>query len=323
MKLRRTLLATALPLTLMLPGLCAAITLQVADTQPKGYPAITAIEHMGEKLTAATQGEITMKVFAGGVLGGEKEAIEQTQINAIQLTRVSLGVVGPVVADVNVFNMPFVFRDSAHMRKVIDGDIGQEILDKITQSDFDLVGLAWMDAGSRNFYSKYPIRTLADLKGKKMRMMENPLFLDTMNALGGSGIAMSTGETFSALQAGVIDGAENNPAVMLAQNHQQVAKYFSETSHLIIPEPLVMSKKAWQALTAEQQALVKKFAREAQMEQRELWDKQVAESEQKLKAAGVEFIQVDRKPFYDATVAVREKYGAPYAELIGRIEAVQ
>lgn len=323
MKLRRTLLTTALPLALLIPTLAGAITLQVADTQPKGYPAITAIEHMGEKLNTATNGEITMKVFAGGVLGGEKEAIEQAQINAIQLTRVSLGVVGPVVPDVNVFNMPFVFRDSAHMRKVIDGEIGQEILDKITDSTFELVGLAWMDAGSRNFYSKEPIRTLADLKGKKMRMMENPLFLDTMNALGGSGIAMGTGETFSALQSGVIDGAENNPAVMLAQNHQQVAKYFSETGHLIIPEPLVMSKKAWEMLSSEQQTLVKKFAREAQMEQRALWDIQVAQSEEKLKAAGVEFIQVDRKPFHEATAAVREKYGAPYAALIERIEAVQ
>ncbi|TBU71990.1 TRAP transporter substrate-binding protein [Phytopseudomonas daroniae] len=323
MKLRRTLLSTAFPLALLIPSLSDAITLQVADTQPKGYPAITAIEHMGEKLSTATNGEITMRVFAGGVLGGEKEAIEQAQINAIQLTRVSLGVVGPVVPDVNVFNMPFVFRDSAHMRKVIDGEIGQEILDKITNSTFELVGLAWMDAGSRNFYSKEPIRTLADLKGKKMRMMENPLFLDTMNALGGSGIAMGTGETFSALQSGVIDGAENNPAVMLAQNHQQVAKYFSETSHLIIPEPLVMSKKAWEALSAEQQTLVRKFAREAQMEQRALWDIQVAQSEEKLKAAGVEFIQVDRKPFYEATAAIRDKYGAPYAALIERIEAVQ
>ena len=322
MELRRTLLATALPLALCIPSWCAALTLQVADTQPKGYPAISAIEHMGEKLAKATDGEISMKVFPGGVLGGEKEAIEQVQINAIQLTRVSLGVIGPVVADVNVFNMPFVFRDSAHMRKVIDGEIGQEILDRITASEHGLVGLAWMDAGSRNFYSKSPIRSLDDLKGKKMRMMENPLFLDTMNALGGSGIAMSTGETFSALQAGVIDGAENNPAVMLAQNHQQVAKYFSETSHLIIPEPLVMSKQAWDSLSAEQQTLVRQFAREAQLEQRALWDKQVAESEAALKKAGVEFIEVDRKPFYEATVAVREKYGAPYADLIERIEAV-
>lgn len=323
MKLRHLLLATALPLAFNVPTLASAVTLKVADTQPMGYPATTAIERMGEKLKAASDGQITLQIFAGGVLGGEKEAIEQAQLNAIQLTRVSLGVVGPVVPDVNVFNMPFVFRDGEHMRQVIDGEIGQEILDKITDSQFNLVGLAWMDAGSRNFYSKQPIRSIADLKGKKMRMMENPLFLDTMNALGGSGIAMSTGETFSALQTGVIDGAENNPPVMLAQNHHQVAKYFSRTSHLIIPEPLVMSKTAWEALTPEHQTLVKTFAREAQMEQRQLWDKQVAESEQALKAAGVEFIDVDRQPFYEATVPVRDKYGAAYADLIQRIEAVE
>ncbi|MCY1300883.1 Solute-binding protein [compost metagenome] len=277
---------------------------------------------MGKKLETETKGEISVQMFAGGVLGGEKEILEQVQLNAIQLTRVSLGVMGPLVPDVNAFNMPFVFRDQDHMRKVIDGEIGQEILDKITNSDFNLVALAWMDAGSRNFYSKRPIRSLADLQGRKMRMMENPLFLDTMNALGGSGIAMSTGETFSALQTGVIDGAENNPPIMLAQNHQQVAKYYSETGHLIIPEPLVMSKSAWNELTPEQQVLVKRLARETQLEQRELWDKKVAESIEKLKADGVEFIKVDKRPFYAATTPVREKYGAPYADLIKRIEAV-
>jgi len=323
MRIKSTLLIASLPFVFSLAGHAHALTLKAADTQPAGYPGVTAIEHMGKKLEAGTHGEITVQMFAGGVLGGEKEVIEQAQLNAVQLTRVSLGVLGPVVADVNVFNMPFVFRDIEHMRKVIDGEIGQEILDKITDSQFNLVGLAWMDAGSRNFYSKKPIRSIDDLNGMKMRMMENPLFLDTMNALGGNGIAMGTGETFSALQTGVIDGAENNPPVMLAQNHHQVAKYYTESTHLIIPEPLVMAKGAWEQLTPEQQALVKKTAREAQMEQRELWDKQVAESVNTLKAAGVEFIQVDKKPFYDATAPIREKYGAPYADLIKRIEAVQ
>lgn len=322
MSIKNTLLLVSLPVVLSLAGQANALTLKAADTQPEGYPAVTAIENMGKKLEAGTDGEITLQMFSGGVLGGEKEAIEQAQLNAIQLTRVSLGVLGPVVPDVNVFNMPFVFRDVNHMRKIIDGEIGQEILDKITDSEFNLVGLAWMDAGSRNFYSKKPIRSIDDLKGMKMRMMENPLFLDTMNALGGNGIAMGTGETFSALQTGVIDGAENNPPVMLAQNHNQVAKYYTETTHLIIPEPLVMAKAAWEQLTPEQQALVKKTAREAQMEQRKLWDQQVADSIDKLKAGGVEFIEVDKKPFYDATAPIREKYGAPYADLIKRIEAV-
>lgn len=157
----------------------------------------------------------------------------------------------------------------------------------------------------------------------KIRVQGNPLFIDMMNAMGGNGIAMDTGEIFSALQTGVIDGAENNPPTLLEHNHFQSAKYYTLTGHLILPEPVVMSKTTWNKLTPEQQVLVKKVAREAQMEERALWDAKSAASEEKLKAAGVEFITVDKKPFFEATASVREKYGAPYADLMKRIDAVQ
>jgi len=157
----------------------------------------------------------------------------------------------------------------------------------------------------------------------KIRVMGNPLFIDTLNAMGANGIAMDTGEIFSALQTGVIDGAENNPPTILEHNHFQSAKYYTQTHHLILPEPLMMSKATWETLTPDQQALVKKFAKEAQLEERKLWDEKSAASVEKLKAAGVEFIEVDTKPFYDATAPVREKYGAPYVDLIKRIEAVK
>ncbi|MGQ7815908.1 TRAP transporter substrate-binding protein [Metapseudomonas furukawaii] len=323
MNLKRKLLVAALPFAFSLAGSAQALDIKFADVHPAGYPTVVAEQNMGRKLEEASKGEITFKMFAGGVLGSEKEVIEQAQIGAIQMARVSLGIVGPVVPDVNVFNMPFVFRDHAHMRKVIDGEIGQEILDKITHSEFNLVALAWMDGGTRNLYTKEPVRSIQDLQGKKIRVMGNPLFIDMMNAMGGNGIAMDTGEIFSALQTGVIDGAENNPPTMLEHNHFQNAKYYTLTGHLILPEPLVMSKTTWNKLTPEQQALVKKVAREAQMEERALWDAKSAASEEKLKAAGVEFITVDKKPFFDATAPVREKYGAQYADLIQRIADVQ
>ncbi|BAU72277.1 TRAP transporter substrate-binding protein [Metapseudomonas furukawaii] len=323
MNLKRKLLVAALPFAFSLVGSAQALDIKFADVHPAGYPTVVAEQNMGRKLEEASKGEITFKMFAGGVLGSEKEVIEQAQIGAIQMARVSLGIVGPVVPDVNVFNMPFVFRDHAHMRKVIDGEIGQEILDKITHSEFNLVALAWMDGGTRNLYTKEPVRSIQDLQGKKIRVMGNPLFIDMMNAMGGNGIAMDTGEIFSALQTGVIDGAENNPPTMLEHNHFQNAKYYTLTGHLILPEPLVMSKTTWNKLTPEQQALVKKVAREAQMEERALWDAKSAASEEKLKAAGVEFITVDKKPFFDATAPVREKYGAQYADLIQRIADVQ
>ncbi len=321
MTFKRKLLLAALPFAFSASAF--ALDIKFADVHPAGYPTVVAEQNMGKKLEEATKGEITFKMFAGGVLGSEKEVIEQAQIGAVQMARVSLGIVGPVVPDVNVFNMPFVFRDHDHMRKVIDGEIGQEILDKITNSDFNLVALAWMDGGSRSIYTKKPVRSLEDLKGMKIRVQGNPLFIDMMNAMGGNGIAMDTGEIFSALQTGVIDGAENNPPTLLEHNHFQSAKYYTLTGHLILPEPVVMSKTTWNKLSPEQQALVKKVAREAQMEERALWDAKSAASEEKLKAAGVEFITVDKKPFYDATASVREKYGAPYADLMKRIDAVQ
>jgi len=285
---------------------------------------VVAVESMGKKLEAATNGRIKFQMFPGSVLGGEKEMIEQTQVGAIQILRTSLGPVGPVVPEVNVFNMPFVFRNIAHMRAVIDGPIGQELLDKISASPAKMIGLAWMDGGSRSLYTKKPVRKPEDLKGQKIRMMGNPLFVDTMNAMGGNGIAMGYGEVFTAIQTGVIDGAENNPPSLYTANHFKAgAKYYTQTNHLIIPEILVMSKATWDKLSQADQALVKKTAREAQMEQRMLWDKAVADYTGKLKAEGVEFIEFDSRPFFNATAPVRAKYGAQFAELMKRIEAVK
>ena len=323
MDFKRTLLAAALPLAFTLSSAAHALEIKFADIHPAGYPTVVAEKSMGEALTKETNGDLTFKYFPGGVLGSEKEVIEQAQVGAIQMTRVSLGIVGPVVPDVNVFNMPFIFRDQAHMRAVIDGEVGDAILDKISNSEFGLVALAWMDGGTRNIYTKKPVRKLEDLKGMKIRVQGNPMFIDTINAMGGNGIAMDTGEIFSALQTGVIDGAENNPPTLLEHNHFQNAKYYSLTGHLILPEPIVMSKITWEKLTPDQQVLVKKAAKAAQAEERALWDAKSTSSEEKLKAAGVEFITVDKKPFYEATASVREKYGAPYADLIKRIEAVQ
>lgn len=323
MMLRRTVLAAALACGLVAPAIAQTV-MKAADVHPAGYPTVVAVENMGKRLETATQGRIKFQMFPGSVLGGEKEMIEQTQVGAIQILRTSLGPVGPVVPEVNVFNMPFVFRDIAHMRAVIDGPIGQELLDKISASPARMVGLAWMDGGSRSLYTKKPVRKPEDLKGQKIRMMGNPLFVDTMNAMGGNGISMGYGEVFTALQTGVIDGAENNPPSLYTANHFKAgAKYFTQTNHLIIPEILVMSKVAWDKLSPADQAVVKKAAREAQLEQRKLWDAAVADYSAKLKAEGVEFIQMDNKAFFDATAPVRAKYGANFADLMKRIEAVK
>ena len=329
MTFRRSLLtacATAVATLAFLPVAAQAQTmvLKAADVHPAGYPNVVAVENMGKKLEAATQGRLKIQTFPGGVLGGEKEMIEQTQFGAINILRTSLGPVGTVVPEVNVFNMPFVFRSQDHMRAVIDGAIGDELLAKISASPAKLVAIGWMDGGSRSLYTKKPVRSPADLKGQKVRMMGNPLFVDTMNAMGGNGISMGYGEVFTALQTGVVDGAENNAPSFFTSNHYSTgAKFYTQTNHLIIPELLVVSKVTWDKLSKDDQALLKKFGREAQLEQRALWDKSVEDYSAKLKTAGVEFINVDTKAFYDATAPVRAKYGANYADLMKRIEAVK
>jgi tripartite ATP-independent transporter DctP family solute receptor len=319
-------LALAFALSVALPAAQAQqkSVWKASDVHPLGYPTVEAIQRMGKKMEAQTSGRISIQMFPSMQLGGEKEMIEQAQVGALQIARISVGAMGPVVDDLNVFNLPFVFRDEQHMRKVIDGPIGQDLLDRISASPQSrLIVLGWMDAGTRNVYSNKPVSKPADLKGMKIRMMGNPLFVETMNAMGGNGVAMGFNELYSALQTGVVDGAENNPPTLLAQNHYQVSKVYSLTGHLIIPEIFVFSKRTWDTLSKDDQAMVKKLSREAQFEQRKLWDAYVGEAESKLKAAGIQFVKADKEAFYKATQPVRDKYGSKYNVLLKRIQDTQ
>src|ERR1700761_2572851 len=175
---------------------------KASDVQPPGYPTVAATENLGKKLSEATNGRLSIQMFPSAQLGGEKETIEQTQIGAIQMLRVSAGSVGPIVDDINVVNMPFLFKNMAHAEKMMDGPVGQELLDKITaNANAGLVALCWMNSGARSIYnSKHPIKTIDDVKGLKIRVQGNPIFIDMMNALGGNGVAMGYDQVFSSLQ---------------------------------------------------------------------------------------------------------------------------
>jgi tripartite ATP-independent transporter DctP family solute receptor len=300
------------------------LILKASDVHTAGYPTVAAVENLGKKLEQATDGRLSVQMFAAMQLGGEKEAIEQAQVGAIQIARVSVGVLGPLIDDLNVFNLPFLFRNTAHMQKVIDGPIGRELLDKVTRNrNVGLVALAWMDAGARSVYdTKRPIRSIADLKGLKVRVMGNPMFVDMMNALGGNGVAMGYDQVFSALQTGVVDGAENNPPSFIFDNHYQVAKYYTLTEHLIVPEILVFSRRTWDRLANDDQELIGKFSREAQSEERVLWEAYEKEAMSKATAAGVQVFDVaDKKPFQDAVQPVWHKYGPRFADIVKRIQA--
>jgi tripartite ATP-independent transporter DctP family solute receptor len=302
------------------------LVLKATDVHPLGYPTVEAVVRMGKKLEGATGGRLSIQMYPSMQLGGEKEMIEQAQVGALQLARISVGPMGPLVPELNVFNLPFMFRDGMHMEKVVDGPIGDEMLKKLSDHPTaNLIGLCWMNGGTRNVYnSKHPVKSVADLKGLKIRMMGNPVFVDTMNALGGNGVAMGYDQLVSALQAGVVDGAENNEPSYETGQHYRYAKYYSRTGHLMIPELLVFSKRTWQTLSTEDRALLTKVAREAQQEQRKLWYEMEAKSLAKMKEAGVSINDVDdKKTFVAAVQPVWAKYGAQHKALIDRIQDVK
>jgi tripartite ATP-independent transporter DctP family solute receptor len=302
------------------------LVLKATDVHPLGYPTVEAVVRMGKKLEAATNGRVGIQMFPSMQLGGEKEMIEQAQVGALAIARISVGPMGPLVPELNVFNLPFMFRDDTHMEKVIDGGIGDELLKKLSEHPTaNLIGLCWMNAGTRNVYnSKRPVRSIDDLKGLKIRMMGNPVFVDTMNALGGNGVAMGFDQLISAMQTGVVDGAENNYPTYATGQHYRYAKHFSLTGHLMIPEILVFSKRTWQTLSPDDRALITKLSKEAQQEQRKLWYEMEEKSIKQIQDAGVEIIKIiDKKPFQDAAKPVWDKYGAQHAALIQRIQDVK
>src|SRR6476646_6408448 len=302
------------------------LILKATDVHPLGYPTVEAVVAMGKTLEAGSGGRLSIQMYPAMQLGGEKEMIEQAQVGALAIARVSVGPMGPMVPELNVFNLPFMFRDDAHMEKVIDGEIGTELLKKLTDHPTSgLIGLCWMNAGTRHVYnSKKPIKAVEDLKGLKIRMMGNPVFVDTMNSLGGNGVAMGFDQLVNAMQTGVVDGAENNYPSYDTGQHYRYAKYYSLTSHLMIPEIVVFSKKTWDTLGKDDQALIAKFAKEAQQEERTLWYAMEQKSRSEMEKAGVEIINIDdKKPFQDAVQPVWEKYGKQHGELIKRIQDVK
>ena len=304
------------------------MVLKSADVHPTGYPTVEAVENMGKTLEKETDGRLSVQMYPSMQLGGEKETLEQVQVGALAMTRVSVGVMGPIIDDLNVFNLPFVFRSVDHMHQVIDGPIGDALLEEITNDpNAGLIGLAWMDAGTRSIYNaKKPVEKMEDLKGLKIRTMGNQMFVDMANAMGANGVAMGYDQLINGLQTGVVDGAENNYPSYATGQHYNYAPYYSTTEHLMIPEILVFSKKIWETLSKEDQELIRKAAKDAQQEERELWMAKEQESIEDMKKNGVTITQIspeEKKRFQDAMKPVWDKYGEKYAELLDKIQAVQ
>jgi tripartite ATP-independent transporter DctP family solute receptor len=300
------------------------VTFKSADIHPDGYPTVEAVKYMGEILARESNGRMHIQMFSSGQLGDEKDTIQQTQFGVIELNRINLAPLNGLIPETRVPSMPFLFRSVDHMHAVVDGPIGDEILKKFDSQG--LVGLAFYDSGARSFYnSKRPIKTLDDMKGLKLRVIQSEVFIDTINALGGSATPMPTGEVYSAIQTGVVDGAENNWPTYQSQRHFEQAKYYSLSEHSMSPEVLVMSKRVFDKQTPEDQALIRKAAKESVAKMRELWQAREKTAQAAVLAAGVQANEVDKTVFEKAVEPVYAKHitDAKLKDLVERIRAVK
>lgn len=302
----------------------AETVLRSSDTHPDGYPTVEAVKYMGDLIKQRTDGRYSIEVYHSAQLGEEKDTIEQTQAGVIDLNRVSMGPFNGIVPETAVPSLPYIFRSVEHMRHVMDGPIGDEILKAFEAHN--LVGLAFYDSGARSFYNtKKDITSMADMKGMKFRVIQSDVFVDMVNALGANATPMAYGEVYSALQTGVIDGAENNWPSFESAKHFEVAKHYTLDQHQIVPEVLVMSKASWDKLTPEDQAIVRQAAKDSVVKMRELWDAQEKKSRDIVEAAGVKVSEIDKQPLIDAMKPVYEKYlSTPeLKDLAARIQATK
>ncbi|MDP3408435.1 TRAP transporter substrate-binding protein [Bosea sp. (in: a-proteobacteria)] len=300
------------------------VTLRSTDIHPDGYPTIEAVKHMSKLLEERSKGRIKINVFHSAQLGQEKDTIEQTRFGVIDMNRINMAPFNNLIPATNVPSLPFIFRSVDHMRKVMDGPIGDNLLKEFEKHD--LVGLAFYDSGSRSFYnSKRAINTPADMKGLKIRVQQSDMFVSLVSALGANATPMNFGEVYSGLQTGVIDGAENNWPSYESTKHYEVAKFYSLTEHSLSPEVLVMSKKSFDKLSAEDKALVRAAAKESVAKMRELWDAREKASEAKVKAGGAVVNAVEKQPFIDAMKPVYDKFvtDAKLKDMVSAIQAVK
>lgn len=298
--------------------------LRSSDTHPDGYPTVEAVKYMGELIEERTEGRLGIEVFHSAQLGEERDTIEQTRFGVLDMNRVSLGPFNNLIPETAIMSLPYVFRDVEHMHAVVDGEIGQEVLAAF--EPHGLIGLAFYDSGARSFYnSQGPIDSIDDLQGMKFRVIQSDVFVDMMAALGANATPMPYGEVYSAIETGVIDGAENNFPSYLTSGHSEVAKYFTQDEHLILPEVLVISKTTWDSLSPEDQEVVRQAARDSVARQRELWAEAETAAMEEVVAAGTEISEIDSQPLIDAMGPVYEKYAntPELQDLLARIRAVE
>jgi tripartite ATP-independent transporter DctP family solute receptor len=300
------------------------ILLRLAEAQVDTYPATLGAIEFARLVEERSDGRIKIEVYTGGQLGGDEAAVlEQVQFGAIDFTRVNISPVTELAPMLNLLQMPYLYESYEHMHKVLDSEIGEQFLESV--EDSQLVGLALYDAGSRNFYNNIkPVTKLADMKGLKLRVPPSQLMMGMVAALGASATPMAFGEVYSALQTGVIDGAENNWASYDMVSHYEVAKYITEDAHTMPPEILVASKMVMDKLSPEDQALIKQAAADSVIYERAVYKDIEDASRNKLLEKGIVVSPLeDRDRFVEAVKPLYNEFASDYMDTLEQILAMK
>lgn len=309
----------ALASVAMMAGVAAAENWRAWNIHHDGHPNTAAMDRFAELVNAKTNGEVTVDVFHGGVLGSQPDALEQVRIGAIEVGNFNLGPIGPMVKEANLVSLPFIFKSVPHMFRVLDGEAGHIMADAMAEAG--VKPLAWVDAGARSFYSQKPINTPADVEGLKIRVMNNNLYTAMISAMGGNPSPMAFSEVQQALKTGVVDGAENNFPSFKNVGHYEVTTHYSLSEHLIIPECICVNTAKFDALSPELQAGVRAAAEEAALYQRELWAIGSEQARKDVEAAGIVVNEIaDKTPFQNAMDSVYADYLAANPDMKKLVE---
>lgn len=296
-------------------------TLILAHSLPTTHPVHGAIIYFADKVKENSGGNLEVKVYPNSQLGSEREVLELVQIGSVGMTKVSAGTMANFSPKYRVLGIPYMFEDEDHAWRVLEGEIGQEILE--SGQEYYLHGLVFYDAGSRSFYTKNkPIRTAEDVHGMKLRVMNDQLAIEMVNMLGGSATPMSFGELYTALQQGVVDGAENNAPSVVSSNHYEVCKYYCLDRHTLLPDVLVIGTSVWNTLNEEERSWVTEAAEQSLVVQKKLWKEAVENDMKFLREQGMEIIEPDAESFRKATQPLKERLRQHpvMGELMERIE---
>lgn len=296
------------------------IVLKAVENQPENYPTTQGTMYLGKQLEERSHGRIKLQMYAGGQLGQGKTISDAIEAGIIDIDRIGIDVFIKEIPSLEALLMPYVFRDSDHVRKVLDGEIGSTIAQEFEKKD--MIVLGYYDSGARSFYATKPIVTPEDLKGLQLRVLPGDLFANMMQTLGATGVPLLYNDVYPKLQTGAVSGAENSTPSYLTSKHFELAKYYTLDEHTVSPEILYISKKAWNQLSVEDQQLLKECSAEAAKYQHKLWAEFTEQSMKALQDKGVTILQPNKELFQKAVEPLYQKY-PQHTELIRKIQAVK